>query len=87
MVEKEPWTERTPWSAVGGPMPCSKGTITQVQLAAEWSFLSKEAAHNSLGSQGLIHMGEPCFWGTGDSREHPSLAFLLIELRVPWLLV
>lgn len=40
-----------------------KGTRTQVQLTARWSFLPREAVHNTLGSWGLIHVGEPCFWG------------------------
>lgn len=62
-----------------------KGIRTQDQLTAGWSFLPREAVHNTLGSRGLIHVGEPCFWGTGHVREHPLLAFFLIELRVPWL--
>lgn len=76
---------KNPLVSSGGAYALLKGTRTQVQLAAAWSFLSREAAHNSLVSRGLIHVGEPCFWGTGHFREHPLLAFLLIELRVPWL--
>lgn len=62
-----------------------KGIRTQDQLVAGWSFLPREAVHNTLGSRGLAHVETPFFWGPGHVREHPPLAFFLTELRVPWL--
>lgn len=61
---------------MGWRLPCSKALEPKTSWLQRGPLSLEKLSTTLWAPGGLIHVGQPCFWGPGHVREHPPACFL-----------